>query len=290
MHIVLISWAVKCVWRQTRVFPTQFYKRAVIPLTGLVLFTTTLPIRAEPSLAETQAAAEKGDARAEDALADFYRTRLDMAKAELWYRKAAEQGIAHSQTELAHILMSRARQPDATTELRVTSGDEAIHWLVKAASRGEKRAQLDLGNHFQEGRFIKQDNVKAWKWFTIARGGNPLDPLSIQGKNSRDAMTLKITGEQIKEANKRAAAFVPHTATKTDLPEPIWMKEIRLQGISGTGARRWIIINNQTLQKGEEAKVKVTGKSVNVRCLEVRASSAIISVEGYEGQRELKFK
>ena len=50
------------------------------------------------------------------------------------------------------------------------------------------------------------------------------------------------------------------------------------------------MINNQTFEKGDELKVNVVGNSVKIRCVEVGKTSVLITIEGLEGQRELKLK
>lgn len=47
---------------------------------------------AQPPLAALKAAAEQGDAHAQDKLGDVYRSNLDESSTLIWYRKAAEQG------------------------------------------------------------------------------------------------------------------------------------------------------------------------------------------------------
>ena len=99
--------------------------------------------------------------------------------------------------------------------------------------------------------------------------------------------------EQITEARQRVAAFVPHQPTKADMPatpEPFWVKQVRLNGISGPATRRLAMINNQTFEKGDELKVNVVGNSVKIRCVEVGKTSVLITIEGLEGQRELKLR
>jgi hypothetical protein len=51
---------------------------------------------------------------------------------------------------------------------------------------------------------------------------------------------------------------------------------VSLKGISGSLA----IINNKTLEVGEEAELRVAGQMVKVKCVEVREKSAVISING----------
>jgi len=64
--------------------------------------------------------------------------------------------------------------------------------------------------------------------------------------------------------------------------------DLVLKSISGTHGRRLALINNQTFAPGDVARVKLEDAEVNVRCLEIRAESVLVAVDGQPGQRELK--
>jgi hypothetical protein len=63
---------------------------------------------------------------------------------------------------------------------------------------------------------------------------------------------------------------------------------LTLKSISGPNGRRLVLINNQTFGLGESARVKLGDGEVKVRCEEIRSASAVVSVEGQPGVRELK--
>ena len=67
-----------------------------------------------------------------------------------------------------------------------------------------------------------------------------------------------------------------------------WFNEIKLQGISGSGARRLAIINGKTFAAGDTNVVKIQAKTVTVRCLEIGEKSATVTFDGVEEKRELK--
>ncbi len=115
-----------------------------------------------------------------------------------------------------------------------------------------------------------------------------MNVVAVAGRSTRDAAILKMNADQIVEARKRAAAFVPHQMQKSEMPEPSWVKQIKLNGISGTGEHRLAIINNHTFQKGDAGQIKAAGKTVMIHCIEVKESSVLVAVEGLDGQRELK--
>ena len=95
-------------------------------------------------------------------------------------------------------------------------------------------------------------------------------------------------------AVKNTATAPKKTAPTPD--EPLWggqvfppkrYDELKLTGLSGAGARRLAIVNNQTFSSGETARVKLQGGEVKVICKEIRAKSVIVQVEGAGEAKEL---
>ncbi len=72
-----------------------------------------------------------------------------------------------------------------------------------------------------------------------------------------------------------------------DADELVRDESLRLCGLSGSPARRLAIVNNQTLQPGETARIEIRGKKVKVRCGEIRSRSAVVQVEGLPAPIEL---
>jgi len=52
--------------------------------------------------------------------------------------------------------------------------------------------------------------------------------------------------------------------------------QLTLKGISGSGQRRFALINDRTLERNEEARVRVGNSNLTVRCLEIRDSSVFL--------------
>jgi TPR repeat protein len=239
---------------------------------------------AAPSLEQIKIAADAGDPVAQDKLAEQFMMRADVADAENWYRKSAEQGYAHAQGQLGNMLLMHWRstiglKPDAHAAI----GDEAVKWITLAANQGDTQGEETLAGLCLEGKLVKLDLIEAYKWGDLAAQKN----LFSSAKNSA---ILKMNAEQIAEAQKRVSEFVPHQAQKSDLQEPAWVQKIKVSSISGTPDRRFALINNETFAKGDQATVKVGDKRVMIHCIEVRESSVIVSIEGIDGTRELKLQ
>lgn len=258
----------------------------------VVLFFAALCAFAQPpmpSLAEIKIAADADDPAAQDKLAQSFIMRADTKQAEIWYRKAAEQGYAHAEGQLGNMLLMRSRMSvGLKLAARSEMSDEAVKWITLAANQGDKRGQADFADICLEGKLVKQNLVEAYKWGDLAAQGSMIDVATIAGRSTRDSAILKMDADQIAEARKRVAAFTLHQPQKSELPEPSWVQKIKLNGINGTTEHRFALINNRTFEKGDQASIKIGEKTVTIQCVEIRESSAVISIEGIDGTRELK--
>lgn len=117
--------------------------------------------------------------------------------AALWYRKAAEQGHANAQHNLAN-LYERGE---------VVAGDygmvAAATWYRRAAEQGYKPAQVNLGVLYFAGRGVKRDPAQAYKWFALA-GSDA----------NRDYVAERLSASQRAEAETLVRAWHPR-------PEPV---------------------------------------------------------------------
>jgi hypothetical protein len=263
-------------------------EKLIVVLTFAVACAFAQPTAPTPTLEQIKIAADAGDPVAQDKLAERFIMRMDSAQAEVLYRKAAVQGYVHAQGRLGNMLLMRSRtsfslKPDA----RAAVADEAIKWMTLAANQGDKQGQANLADVCLEGKLVKQDLIEAYKWGDLSAKNPSPDFIVFSGASIRDAAILKMNADQIAEGHKRVAAFVPHKPQQSELPEPAWVKKIKLNGISGTPAKRLASIWNQTFEKGEKRTVKINGQPVIIQCLEITDSSATVSIEGIEGTRTL---
>jgi len=238
-----------------------------------------------PSLAETRLAAEHGDHAAQDKLGEIYLGQGNFSSAAEWFRKAAEAGIVNSQSRLGEILLDGKPKLAYGSVAVPKDKDAAIKWFSMAANQGHRGAQINLGNCYERGNGVKQDNVEAYKWFRLSSATNKVIETIYLNR-----LILRMSPQQIDEAEKRARAFAPHQSSESDFPEPQFARNISLKGIAGTPNHRVAMINNKTLEVGEEAKVKVGEKLVSVRVVEIREKSAGIVIEGMRQPKEISLK
>ena len=238
-----------------------------------------------PDLAQIKAAAENGDAQAQDKLGDRYEGHFSFSAAAGWFRKAAEQGVAHAQWRLGLMLLD-GRKTFGESSVAVPKGtDEGVKWLLLAANQGLGGAQFDLGYCYEKGNGVKQDRMEAYKWYRLGSKKN-----GLLGTMKLDPLILKMSQEQIQQRERRVKDFTPHRTAKEELPDPQYVQDIVLKSISGPPDRRFALINNQTLGKGETARIKAGQKTVTVRCLEIKEKSVVIQIEGIEQPKEIGLK
>lgn len=118
------------------------------------------------AIARLTQCAEQGDAKAQGILGKAYREGAgggvpkDNALAYYWVRKAALQGVAREQYNLA-ILYYEGKGVGRDSVL-------ALYWLHEAIKQGDAKAQSKLGRLYAEGQDVPQDYAEAAKWYRLA--------------------------------------------------------------------------------------------------------------------------
>lgn len=121
----------------------------------------SLVLAAEVDIAKLQRGAAAGNAYDQLNLGAAYDNGLgvkrDIDKALHWYQKAAEQGLAEAQFNLAHLMV--------TEEISAVA---AAEWMEKAANQGMVDAQYLMGVIHFEGIGVEADDAKAITWLRKA--------------------------------------------------------------------------------------------------------------------------
>jgi hypothetical protein len=116
------------------------------------------------ALREWTPLADKGNARAQNAMGSMYKQGLGVPKddntAVKWYRLSAENGEKRGQFSLGLMYASGKGVPlDYKT---------ALKWWTLAAKQGHARAQWNLGVMYEDGDVGPKDYKTAVKWYTLA--------------------------------------------------------------------------------------------------------------------------
>ena len=221
-----------------------------------------------PKLAEIKAAAEKGDAEAQMSLGDEFTSRSDSASAAIWFQKAAKQGAARAQYELAAILSTSKPQ-------------ESFRWFQAAADQGFAKAQVVLGSYYRDGTLVRKNHAEAYKWFSLASAQAYDAALT-----ARDNLILKMTAEEVADGQRRVSAIVPPKPAAA--PPAATPSQLCLKGITFTKSHSLASINDQTFEPGEEQMVKAGEQKIRIRCEEIRRGSVLVAISGSTEKIELR--
>ena len=136
-------------------------------------------------------AAGNGQAR------DFRQIAEDYSQAAAWFRKAAEQGSATGQLQLAALYRDGKGFPRDMTE--------AAKWYRKAAEQGDVTAQATLGLLYSIGQGLPQSDVEAYYWLDLA--ASVKGPKQEQYAANRQMIGTHITTDELAEVEERVAKW-----------------------------------------------------------------------------------
>ena len=150
-------------------------------------------------------AAEQGYAEAQKNLAYMYDNgkgvEQSYTEAVKWYRKAAEQGYAAAQFNLANMYNNGKGVEQSYTE--------AVKWYRKAAEQGNAKAQNNLANMYYDGEGVEQSYTEAVKWYRkAAKQGN--------AKAQFNLAEMYYNGEGVKQSNTEAVKWYRKAAEQGD--------------------------------------------------------------------------
>jgi TPR repeat protein len=156
------------------------------------------------------AEAESGDPSAQFKMGVRYElgdgVPQDYAQAAVWYRKAADQGRAHSEaTVLAQFALAVLYERGQGVPQNYA---QAASWYRKAADRDHRGAQAALSVLHTAGKGVPQDLVAAHMWLNIAASRSS-GAEHTRFAEARDTLAARMTPEQIAEAQRRASAWRP---------------------------------------------------------------------------------
>ena len=110
-------------------------------------------------------AAENGNSEAQYIVGLIYNKEESFSQAAEWYRKAAMQGHAKAQFNLAN----KYYEGNGVRQ----NFKEAFKWYQKAAEQGHSQAQFNLGCMYGRGEGVKKDFAQANQWlYKAALQGN----------------------------------------------------------------------------------------------------------------------
>jgi hypothetical protein len=89
----------------------------------------------------------------------------------------------------------------------------------------------------------------------------------------------------------RRTESIPRVAVTNEVaPVNLLFDQLVLKGISGIKGQPLALINSSTVAPGEAAEIRVGGRSIKLRCREIRERSVLIELDGSNETKELKLR
>lgn len=227
-------------------------------------------------LDDLRAAAEKGNPAAANAYAEVLVELHRFADSLPWFEVAADAGITNAQWRLGHMYLRGIRA--AGSQNVAERPADGFRWLQHAALQGHKHAQLDLGRAYHEGFGTAKNAHEALFWFCIAAEHG-----LVRARESRDKLMFALPRAEVQDVKQRAREFRP---AARDAKSVLW-DGIKVNGISGPADKRLAIVNGQTLAQGEQRNVKIAGRTMRLRCVEISQSAVIVELVDLKEVRRL---
>ncbi len=121
----------------------------------------------QQSFMELSSAALKGSSEDLWKLGEAYwngeGTQIDIRKAFLWWKKAAETGDPTCQWRYGWKIQQVGLNENFDVRRK-----EALNWFIKAANKGETQSMIDLGDAYMNGDGFDQDSKKGLAWYEMA--------------------------------------------------------------------------------------------------------------------------
>jgi len=217
-------------------------------------------------------AAEQGDPRAQVNLGVSYEQgsglTKDYAQAMKWYRKAAEQGLSVAQCNLAS-MYENARSG-------AKDDAEAARWYRKAAEQGDTNGQLSLGDAYANGYGVPKNYIEAYKWLSLAasQGDEPV-------RNDLSNLEMRMTPEQVAEAQRLAREFKPQTTSDSNKDTPYSRPTA-----SGTGFfitdDGYLVSNYHVVKDAAQIRLRTSIGMISAKVVRLDAANdlALLKAEG----------
>lgn len=173
--------------------------------------------------------------------------------------------LAH---EFAHAWLRENLPPDRTLEHDTEEGFcEWVACKVMAQFREESEQRLILANSYTRGQIDA---------FRKAEETQPFHRLVAWMKSGVDDRLEKTnTARVLAVQTPPVAPFAWMPQVPTAVPDTLVLKAVTV-----TSRRRLALVNDRTLEKGEEGIVRVGTSNVTVRCLDITPDSVLLEVRG----------
>ena len=125
----------------------------------------------------------------------------DLVEAAKWFKKAAEQGHAEAQHNLAHCYQEAAGLEKNHVQ--------AAYWFRLAAMQSQDEAQFHLGECYANGIGVPKDEVEAYAWWNLASVTHE------QAKEKISALEKTLSRSEIAAGQSRTRELIKEIDSKS---------------------------------------------------------------------------
>ena len=226
--------------------------------------------------------ADQNLAKDQEGLGYFsFGTEKDLTEAVKWLRKTSDKGLAEAQYKLGRVY-------DLGHDY-----SESTKWYRRAAVQGVADAQFELGWWYYMGWGVPRNYVEAYKWCDLA-AAHPPDELVGRTISAGESFRIQLrvleermTPEQISEAQRLAAAFVPRTETPGSDANSTSPVAADSPVATGTGffitADGYLISNYHVVKGAAKVRLLTGAGMVDAKVAQVDAANdlALLKAEGH---------
>jgi TPR repeat protein len=133
-------------------------------------------------------------------------TPHDYQQSAIWWRKAADQGLAEAQCNLGYLYKDGQGVTQDFTEAAV--------WWLKAADQGDARAQYNLGALYFNGQGVPKDYAESYFWYDLAASEKQDEIKPEEIAKYRDDSASHLSNAVLMQTQERARKWFEDHAAK----------------------------------------------------------------------------
>ena len=226
-------------------------RRWLILLLGLGIGVMGRGQESPPDLAKIKAAAEAGDAKAQETLGSYYAT-----------------------------------QPAADPQKHAANLQESVRWSSRAAYQGVPSAQFRIAGFYQHGEVLPKDRVAAYVWMRTANSNRLFGP---SHKSSLDRLITEMSSVEITEAEDRLKTFTLQTDSKLNPVEvDLLFAQCQLGATYVMNGVRQVVVNKVRFSQGETKDLVLAGEPISILCVSIEEKSVLLGIARTPYTRRLK--
>lgn len=225
-------------------------------------------------VAATKMKAEAGDPQAQLSLADILTSNFKKAKALVWYRKAAQQGLTDAKSRLGEMLLFGDAGIPSSQSVKANPS-EGIRWTFEAATNRDAKAFLNMARALQRGIGVNTNLIEAYAWLQLYSESD-----NILGRTWLNQLALKLDTGSIREGQALAVQFKaghwpslsPRKLAESD-------SRLKLSGVTW-GKTPLATINGKSLAEGESTIILLKEGALRIKCVQIKPDTVLLAIEG----------